>query len=85
MHDPNPHNLTPAEWIEIGNLTVIRESWGLEEGQDPFDLASLAYGAKFNFVSGGPGYVGDLYVLHGDALGEPMTLRRGENGQLIVC
>jgi hypothetical protein len=29
------------------------------------------------------GYVGDLYVIHGDALGEPMTLIR-ENGQLEV-
>jgi hypothetical protein len=84
MHDPNPHKLTEAEWRELGSLLVVRESWGLEDGQDPLDLASLAYGAKFHFVSGSPGYVGDLYVLQGDALGEPMVLRR-ENDQLIVC
>ena len=85
MHDPNPHKLTEAEWRELGSLLVIRESWGLEEDQDSLDLASLAYGAKFDFVSGSPGYVGDLYVLQGDALGEPMVLRRDENGHLIVC
>jgi hypothetical protein len=85
MHDPNPHKLTEAEWRELGSLRVVRESWGLEDGQDPLDLASLAYGAKFDFVSGSPGYVGDLYVLQGDALGEPLVLRRDLNDQLIVC
>ena len=64
---------------------MIRESWGLEEAQNPLDLATLAYGARFNFVSGSPGYVGDLYVLQGDAIAEPMVLRRSENGNLIVC
>ena len=85
MHNPNPHKLTKAEWRELGSLPVIRESWGLEEEQDPLDLASLAYGAKFDFVSGGPGYVGDLYVLQGDAIGEPMVLRRDASGNLAVC
>ncbi len=85
MHDPNPHKLTREEWIEIGSLAVIRESWGLEDNQDALDLASRAYGAKFDFVSGGPGYVGDLYILLGDALGEPMILRRDKDGGLVVC
>ena len=84
MHDPNPHKLTGAEWREIGSVPVIRESWGLEDDQNPLDLASLAYGAKFDFVSGSPGYVGELYVLFGDSLGEPMVLRRDEKGGLIV-
>ena len=85
MHNPNPHKLTKAEWREVGSLPVIRESWGLEEEQDPLDLVLLAYGARFDFVSGGPGYVGNLYLLQGDAIGEPMVLRRDENGHLIVC
>jgi hypothetical protein len=84
MHNPNPHKLTEAEWREIGSLTVIRESWGLDDDQSPLDLALVAYGAKFDFVSGGPGYVGDVYVLLGDSLGEPMVLRRDEKGGLIV-
>jgi hypothetical protein len=84
MHNPNPHNLTEAEWRELGNLPVIRESWGLEDGQNPLDLASLAYGTKFDFVSGGPGYVGELYVLLGDSLGEPVILRRDSGGHLVA-
>ena len=30
-----------------------------------------------------PGYLGDLYILQGDALGEPMSLIR-RNGDLVV-
>lgn len=74
-----------AEWRELGRLPVVRESWGLAEEQDPLDLATLAYGAKFDFVSGSPGYVGDIYILQGDALGEPMVFRRGEGNNLIAC
>lgn len=74
-----------AEWKELGSVLVVRESWGLEDDEDPLDLASLAYGAKFNFVSGSPGYVGDLYILGGDSIGEPMVLRRDKDGHLIVC
>jgi hypothetical protein len=85
MHDPNPHKLTNAEWRELGNLTVIRESWGLQDEQDPLDLATLAYGAKFDFVSGSPGYVGEIFIFLGDSLGEPMVSRRDANGQLIEC
>ena len=85
MHDPNPHTLTEAEWRELGSLPVIRESWGLEDDHDALEIASYAYGAKFNFISGSPGYVGDLYILAGDSLGEPMVLRRDKDGHLIVC
>lgn len=77
-----PQGISIAEWAEIIQLPEIKESWGIED-ETAEQFADMAYGAKFNFVSGGPGYVGDLYVLHGDALGEPMTLIR-ENGRLIV-
>ena len=65
-------------------LPVIRESWGLEENETPEQLATMVYGVNFNFVSGTPGYVGDMYILHGDSLGEPMTLIR-KNGTLAVA
>lgn len=65
-------------------VPVIRDSWGIEEGETPEDFVSMVYGVKFNFASGmAPGYVGDLYILHGDALGEPMVLIRKE-GRLVV-
>lgn len=67
-------------------LPAVREAWGLGDDADAGDFSSRVYGARFNFVSGGPGYVGDLFVLQGDALSEvrPMSLRRDQKGQLMV-
>jgi len=73
-----------AEWAEIMQLPAVRGDWGIADDETPELFAEMVYGVKFNFVSGGPGYVGDLYILHGDALGEPMTLIR-EDGRLIVA
>lgn len=84
MHDPNPYKLTEKEWRELGSIPVIRESWGLEDGEDPLELASRAYGAKFNCISGAPGYVGDLYILEGDSIDEPFIIRRDKDGKLVV-
>ena len=77
-----PHRISIPEWQEIIFVPEIRESWGLED-ETPEQFAQMAYGVHFDFESGGPGYVGDLYVIHGDALGEPMTLIR-KDGKLIV-
>ncbi|HLZ16281.1 MAG TPA: hypothetical protein VKQ08_04550 [Cyclobacteriaceae bacterium] len=78
-----PQEISMAEWKEIIELPVIRESWGLDK-ETPEQFADMVYGVKFDFVSGGPGYFGDLYLLYGDALsGEPMILIR-RDGQLVV-
>ena len=77
-----PIEISSLEWKEIMQLPVIRESWGLEN-KSPEQFADTAYGVKFHSSSGAPGYVGDLYILHGDALGEPMTLIR-RDGKLAV-
>ncbi len=64
-------------------MPVVRESWGLED-ETPEQFADLVYGVKFKFSAGMmPGYVGDLYILHGDALGEPITIIR-EDGKLVI-
>jgi hypothetical protein len=85
--DNRPKVISVAEWKEISSLAAVRDAWGLEDDADPLEFASLVYGAKFDFISGDPGYVGDIYVLQGDALAEvpPMVLRRDRGGQLIVC
>jgi hypothetical protein len=77
-----PHRISIPEWQEIILVPEIRQSWGLED-ETPEQFAQMAYGAHFDFESGGPGYAGDLYVIHGDALGEPMTLIR-KDGKLII-
>ena len=71
------------EWKELMQVPAIRESWGLDD-ETPEQFAGMAYGVKFDFVSGAPGYVGELYVLQGDALGEPMTLIR-RDGKLTLA
>ena len=72
-----PQEISAAEWKELFQVPVIRESWGLEDDETPEQVADMVYGVKFDFASGiAPGYVGDLYILHGDALGEPMVFIR---------
>jgi hypothetical protein len=79
-----PLELSLSEWKEIIQLPVIQESWGIDDNETPEQFADMVYGVKFQFASGGPGYVGDLYILHGDALGEPMVLIR-RDGKLITA
>jgi hypothetical protein len=85
--DNSPKTITEVEWKEIVSLAPVREAWGLEDDPDPGEFASRVYGAKFDFISSGPGYVGDMYIVQGDALTEvpPMVLRRDREGHLIVC
>ena len=78
-----PQEISIAEWKEIMQLPVIRESWGLEDDETPETFADMVYGVKFHY-SGGPGYNGDLYILHGDAMGEPFTLIR-KDGVLVAA
>ena len=54
--------------------------------EDWAEFAARVYAAKFDFQSGSPGHVGDLYILEGDALTDegPMVLRRDSGGSLVV-
>jgi hypothetical protein len=81
-----PQEISMAEWQEIMQLPEIRDAWGIEDDETAEQFASVVYGAKFDFVSGGPGYFGDLYILQGDALtgDAPMVLIR-KNGALEVA
>jgi hypothetical protein len=78
-----PKALSMDEWKEVMQIPVVMESWGLSGNETPEEFAEIAYGVKFDFVSGGPGYVGDLYILSGDALGESLTLIR-KDGKLVI-
>jgi hypothetical protein len=82
MSDQRPLEISSAEWDEITGLPFIQELWGHTDAED---LRSLIYGVKFDFVSGSPGYCGDLFILQGDALTEhpPVVLIRGDNQRLV--
>ena len=83
----NPQPISLEEWGQIIAVPAVREAWGLEDDVTPSDFAGTVYAAKFDFVSGSPGYFGALYILQGDALtgDPPMVLRRGKDGALVVC
>jgi len=84
--DTQPHPLTPAEWKEIMAIPAVRELWGIKDDVASAEFAAQVYAAKFNFVSGSPGYVGEFFVLQGDVLtgDPPMVLRRDDKGRLIL-
>jgi hypothetical protein len=86
MEDKKPYSLTPAEWKEIMAIPAIRESWGIGEDTTLADFSSQVYAAKFNFISGSPGYVGDLFILQGDTLtgDAPFVLLRDSSGRLVL-
>jgi hypothetical protein len=87
MSDMNPYPLTQAEWKEIRDIPAVRDAWGMKDNEGLGVLSSQIYAAKFNFVSGSPGYVGDLVILQGDVLTghPPFVLRRGQDGKLMVA
>jgi hypothetical protein len=76
--------LEGAEWKEIMEIPAVRDAWGLTD-ETPEQFATQVYAAKFKFHSGGPGYVGDLYILQGDTLTDepPLVLTRN-SGKLVA-
>jgi hypothetical protein len=81
--DNKPMALSREEMKEIAAIEDIQQMWGAEDAaemEEFFD--AVIYAAKFDFVSGATGgYAGDLYVLFGDAPGQPVRLIR-VNGKL---
>ena len=69
--------LSPEEWKEIMGLPEIKDSWGQSGDETLRAFSDMAYGVKFAYSPMTmPGYAGDLYIISGDALGEPFNLIR---------
>jgi len=92
-----PKKITAKEWAEIIRVPAVMEPWGIDDHDPlyiptPKEFSETVYGVKFDFISGSPGYCGDLYIIHGDYVGErPLVLIRNTdafephlNGQLEV-
>jgi hypothetical protein len=88
MSHNNPRSLTEQEWAEVYQQPDVRALWGLdsETGLTVDDWKVSVYAVHFDFVSGSPGYVGDLYLIQGDYLADvpPAVLVRDDNGALRV-
>jgi hypothetical protein len=79
-----PIEISLAEWAEIIKVREVQEGWGFENDMTAEEFSGRVYGVKFDFLSGGPGYAGDLYILQGDALEQPLLLIRRE-GVLVIA
>jgi hypothetical protein len=79
MRNSKPIDISMTEWREIMQLPAVREGWGLTD-ETPEEFSSRVYAVKCDFVSGSPGYVGELYIVQGDALGAgPLLLIRQDS------
>ena len=80
-----PNVLSRQEMKEIAAIEIIRDSWGAQDATEmEAMLDETVYAVKFNFHAGSPGYVGDYFILAGDALGEPIQLvRKNGKGELV--
>jgi len=81
-----PHPLTADEIREIADLAGLQSRWG---ACTPDELVKMLtgswYTARFDYVTGGLGYVGDYFVVIDDALSEPVTIRRNNRtGKLQI-
>lgn len=82
--DNKPQALTRKEIEEIAAMEDIRQMWGAETAAEMEGmLETSVYAVKFTYQSGGPGYVGDLYILLGDTPDEPLRLIR-KNDELEI-
>jgi hypothetical protein len=85
MHSANkPLEISMSEWQEIIQVPEVREYWGLTN-ESAQEFAANVYGVKFHFVSGSPGYVGDLFILQGDALTDTPPMLLSRNNGLLQC
>ena len=81
-----PQVLSKEEVEEISKIDFVRESWGARDAKEMEQIFDDSiYAVKFDFVSGSPGYVGDLYILQGDVLtgDTPVVLIRNDHGKLV--
>ena len=76
MSNKIPKQISNEEWMEIMQVRDVRDGWGIDDDTTVRDFTSTVYGVKFDFVSGGPGYIGDLFILQGDSLETPLVLIR---------
>lgn len=60
--------------------------WGLETADDERALIKGNFAAKFSYMSDGPGYAGDLFVLlGGEPECPPVVIVRDKGGGLEIA
>ena len=88
MSDKRPEALTDGEWVELHRHPAIRELWAMhdEHCATVEDWKSVVYAVRFDFMSGSPGYCGDVFILQGDHLtgAAPIVVTRNQDRSLSI-
>jgi hypothetical protein len=71
-----PFALTAKEIKEIASMKEIQDAWGAEDSTEMEETLKYIYTVKFQYVNGSPGYVGDLFIIQPDVLGNEYPLTR---------
>jgi hypothetical protein len=80
-----PLELSEADFDALAQISEIRQLWGAESVEHMRNvLKDHVYSVKFDYVSGSPGYCGDLYILMGDYLQPPVVVTRNYHNKLHV-
>lgn len=79
-----PIEISTAEWKEIMGIPYVREGWGLEDDCTPEMFREMVYGVKFDYITDGPGYGGDLYLIQNGALDVPIQIIRKDGVMRIT-
>ena len=83
--DNKPKALSRKEIKEIAAIEDIQQMWGAENAAEMEEmLDTTVYAVKLDYHSGSPGYVGDYFILQGDALGEALELVRNKEGRIEI-
>jgi hypothetical protein len=83
--DNKPKALTSKDIMEIAAIEDIQQMWGAENAAEMEEiLDTTVYAVKFDYHSGSPGYVGDYFILQGDAIGEPIELIRNNKERTLA-
>lgn len=82
-----PHALTKNEWLELANVQEVRDAFGIHEPADHGAFRDSVFAARFDYVSDGPGYAGDLFIILG---GEPecpsiKLIRQEDRLKIVDC
>lgn len=63
-----PLALPKDEIHELAAHPGLHQMWGATSSEEMEDILRQIYTVEFQFMSGSPGYVGNLFIIHGDAL-----------------
>jgi hypothetical protein len=81
----NPIVVSEPEFNELAQFKDLQEVWGANNAAEMAEYLSNSYCAKFYFMNGTPGYIGDLFIIQGDHLTEALPIRVvRQNGKLEV-